>query len=196
MIRVAGDVICQVLEDGRWLVYNVFTRSGLGTEFETMDFLSALHGETESELLARFASSRFKLYDVTMFSHGDGLLADPSQPADITVLLSLIRRLLKPDGRFISVESSYSFWLAPWLGDADHPFTVMSEYQDRSFSVTPILADFLGAFCGAGICLTDMREAAPDTDYSADPRAAAFACEFPLWQLFEFAVYPSLVENG
>jgi SAM-dependent methyltransferase len=113
----------------------------------------------------------------------------PRQVADIDALLADIKRLLKPGGRFISVEPHYLFWLTPWLGAVDNPYTVLTGYLDaHHYRVTPPLSRFLQAFCRNGFAVTWMDEMTPDPAFAAtDPRATAFASRFPLWQLYEFS---------
>jgi len=116
--------------------------------------------------------------------------ADPTKKGDLDVLLKDIGRVLKPGGRFISVEPHYMFWLAPWMGGEDRPYTIFSEYRNRKFAVMPTWADFLSTFARRGWTAVAIEEAKPDPAYKdVDPRAYAFAAEFPLWQLFEFAPF-------
>jgi SAM-dependent methyltransferase len=111
----------------------------------------------------------------------------PTQAANLDILLSDIRRILAPAGRFISVEPHYLFWLAPWLGGEKQPFTVFAEYDDPpGMRVTPTLSRLIRAFCKGGFGITDMAEMPPAPEYEkVDPRAYAFAKRFPLWQLYE-----------
>jgi SAM-dependent methyltransferase len=114
--------------------------------------------------------------------------ATPTQVANIDVLFADIRRILKPNGRFISVEPHPVFWLSPWLGDPDRPFTVLTEYCERKFSVTGNTTQFVQACARNGFAVTWMDELRADPGYAAtDARATHFAREFPLWQLFELA---------
>lgn len=116
--------------------------------------------------------------------------ADPTKVGNLDVLLTDIRRILRPNGRFISVEPHYMFWLAPWMGSNERPYTIFSEYRNRTFSVTPTWADFLSSFAERGWSAVAIEEAKPNPAYKdVDPRAYAFAEEFPLWQLFEFAPF-------
>lgn len=110
----------------------------------------------------------------------------PTQKADPSALLSEIRRILKPGGVFISVEPHYLLWLAPWLGDAGHPFTVLTEYAHKTFGVTPNTSTLIQTFARSGFAVSWMDEMPPDPAFEAvDPRAYHFAQEFPLWQLYE-----------
>ena len=111
---------------------------------------------------------------------------DPNQAADIDTLFADIRRILKPDGLLLSVEPHYIFWLLPWLGEDDRPFTVLTEYRQKFFGVTPTISTLIQAFAKGGFAVTWMEEMYPDSAFEAvDPRAYHFACQFPLWQMFE-----------
>ncbi len=108
-----------------------------------------------------------------------------TQQADIAVLLADIRRILKPGGVFISLEPSF-FWLSPWLGDPDRPFTVLTEYREKRFGVTPSLGQMAAAFCDHGFAVSALKELRPDPAFmKTDPRGWHFAEQFPLWHLFE-----------
>jgi SAM-dependent methyltransferase len=113
----------------------------------------------------------------------------PGQNADIRVLLTDIRRILKPGGIFVSVEPQGTFFLAPWLGSPDRPFTIVSEYLRRSYGIVPSLPQMFEAVADAGFALTALLEIGPD-DYfvEVDRRGYHFAREFPLWQLLEFSL--------
>ncbi len=94
--------------------------------------------------------------------------------------------MLKSGGTFISVEPHYLFWLAPWLGDIDRPYTVLTEYTNKNFYVTATFSRLIQAFVEGGFSVTWMEEMRPDESFKAkDPRAYHFGCQFPLWQLFE-----------
>ena len=110
----------------------------------------------------------------------------PQQKADIQVLLADIRRILKPNGIFISMEPHNIFWLLPWFGDPHHPFTVLTEYHQKSFGVTPTMAQLIQTYAQGGFSLVWMDEVRPDpSQKKVDLRSYYFAKEFPLWQLFE-----------
>jgi SAM-dependent methyltransferase len=112
--------------------------------------------------------------------------ATPTQVADLDVLLRDIRRILRPQGSFISVEPHPTYWLAPWLGDVRRPFTVLTEHLTRAFSVTPTIAQFIQSVTQRGFAVTWMDELRPDPAFAEiDERAFHFARQFPLWQLFE-----------
>ena len=110
----------------------------------------------------------------------------PTQVADVQVLLSDIHRILKPEGVFISMEPDYVFWLLPWLGEAEHPFTILTEYRNKTFGVTPTISELIQTFAKGGFGVIWMDEIPPKDDFKAtDPRAYHFAKEFPIWQIFE-----------
>jgi len=112
----------------------------------------------------------------------------PGPKPDLGVLLADVKRVLEPNGRFISIEPHSTFWLAPWLGDADHPFTVLTEHLDRTFGVTAPLGRFLESILEHGFSLTRIEELGVDPGFATvDPRAYHFARQFPLWQFCEFA---------
>lgn len=110
----------------------------------------------------------------------------PQQVAELSALFEGIRRILKPNGLFISLEPHSIFFLLPWLGAADHPFTVLTEYLNRTFAITPNFSDLIQAYASGGFVVTWMDELRPDPSFEAiDPRAFHFARQFPLWHLFE-----------
>jgi SAM-dependent methyltransferase len=114
---------------------------------------------------------------------------DPNQKQDIRVLLSDIRRILKPGGRFFSMEPSGLFWLRPWLGEEERPWTVLTEYNNKRFGVTPNYNEIIRAFIDGGFIIRDMKEIGVDDDFAkTDKRAALFADEYPLWWFFELEV--------
>jgi SAM-dependent methyltransferase len=117
--------------------------------------------------------------------------ATSEQATNLDVLFADIHRILKPEGRFISMEPHYIFWLRPWLGDADRPFTVLTEYRHKTFGVTPSISELIQAYAAGGFAVLDMRELTPDPAFeSVDARAYCFASQFPLWQLFELVRLP------
>lgn len=110
----------------------------------------------------------------------------PQQKADVQVLLADIRRILKPNGTFISMEPHHIFWLLPWFGEQKHPFTILTEYHQKQFGVTPTMAQLVQTYAQGGFSLVWMDEVRPEpSKKSVDLRAYHFAKEFPLWQLFE-----------
>lgn len=110
----------------------------------------------------------------------------PEPKADIQKLFADIRRILKPTGTFICLEPHPVFWLMPWLGSIDRPFTVVTEYMNKHFGVTPAISKLIKAFARGGFAVTYMDELLPDPNFkTSDPRAYHFAMEFPVWYLFE-----------
>jgi SAM-dependent methyltransferase len=114
---------------------------------------------------------------------------DPRDTSDVRVLLSDVRRILKPGGKFVSLEPNHAFWLKPWLGEVDHPYTVVTEHNDRWFGVGPTYRELFNTLEESEFALSHIEELTPDIAFeSVDPRAFHFATEFPLWQLSEFTV--------
>jgi SAM-dependent methyltransferase len=113
----------------------------------------------------------------------------PGQKADMKALLDEVRRILKPGGTFVSLEPHAVFYHAPWLGEAQHPFTVVSEYTDKRFGIVPTFSWLVHALAGHGFAVTDAIEPGPAEAFAGkDPRAYHFAREFPVWQLLELQV--------
>lgn len=155
------------------------SRAAHGAQFEQMA-VGTPHGcdaiATDSADIV-FMSDALLFYFVT---------AEAEQTAEIEILFSDIRRVLRPDGLFINVEPHYLFWLAPWLGRTEAPFTVLTEYRKKSFSVTPTISELIQAYASGGFQVAWMDELYPDPSFTGDdPRAYHFATQFPQWQLFE-----------
>ena len=109
-----------------------------------------------------------------------------NQKADLQILFDDIRRILKPNGKFISMEPHYLFWLLPWLGEKQRPFTILTEYSKKVFGVIPTMSQLIQAFAKGGFVVTWMEEILPDPSFElVDSRAYNFANQFPLWQIFE-----------
>lgn len=110
----------------------------------------------------------------------------PGQAADLGILMRDIHRILKPGGAFISLEPHPSFFLTPWLGDAERPYTVLTEYRNRRFSIVPSLAELAKGVMAHGFSLSFVDELYSGGCAGLDSRAHGFASEFPIWQLLEF----------
>ena len=110
---------------------------------------------------------------------------NPAHQQDIAALLSDIGRILKPGGRFFSIEPHGVFWLAPWLGEEGRPFTVMTEYRKKKFGVTPNYAEMFKALLNAGFVIRNMEELYRVRELAQDRRASSFSEEYPLWWFFE-----------
>ena len=150
-----------------------------GTQFEVLDVGRAGALDTIPSAGADFVF----MSDALLFYF---VPEKPTQVADVQVLLSDIRRILRPEGVFISMEPHYIFWLLPWLGEVKHPFTILTEYSSRSFGVTPTMGELIRAYVNSGFVVIGMEELGPDSTFEAvGPRAYHFAQQFPLWQLFE-----------
>lgn len=106
--------------------------------------------------------------------------------ADVQILLSDIRRILKPNGTFISLEPHCVFWLNPWLGTIERPFTLMTEYMNKKYNVTSSISKLIQTFAKGGFSIVWMDELTPDLVFkSINQRAYYFSSEFPVWHLFE-----------
>ncbi|MBG04579.1 MAG: hypothetical protein CMM59_10960 [Rhodospirillaceae bacterium] len=141
----------------------------------------------ESEcLLSGIPDKEFDLIwlgDVLLFyfypmDGGDPLLA----PAD---LLSKLRERLTQDGRLVIMHPHGYFWLTPWLGHDDMPFTILTEYSNRIYSVSPSLEEMSSAIYSAGLTIDRIYEPLSERDPKNDRRAENFAQNFPLWWAFE-----------
>ena len=107
-------------------------------------------------------------------------------PLPLEPLLKEIKRVLKPGGRFVSVEPHYTFWLTPWFGDEERPFTVLSEYHQKYYQVTASTAQLIQQFAKGGFVVKWMEELTPEPEFEkVDKRAFHFASQFPMWQLYE-----------
>lgn len=112
-------------------------------------------------------------------------------PATPVELLKRLTRTLKPGGRCTFMEPHGVFWLAPWLGRDDMPYTVLTEYSSKRYSVAPNLEELAAAVAGAGLAISRIFEPKPvEGCRQADPKAYHFADNFPQWWVFEL-VKPS-----
>lgn len=111
------------------------------------------------------------------------------KPPSLDLLLSEIARVLKPGGRFASLEPHGVFYLSPWLGAPERPFTVVSEYREKTFGTAPSPGRLLQAVLSGGFRLSRTEELYLSVaDRAAcDARSAGFAAQFPIWHLFEFS---------
>lgn len=100
------------------------------------------------------------------------------------ILIKSINNILKPNGMFISMEPHSAFYLAPWLGDENHPWTIISEYRHRRYSTVPQPSSTMKKILNNGFVLTGFEDIYRDRAHeSGDIRADIFADEFPLWTL-------------
>ncbi len=124
------------------------------------------------------------LADVFMF-----YFYDPEGRAPRMAPATLLQRLaarVRPGGRCIIMQPHGVFWLAPWLGDAARPYTVLTEYAARLYSVSPSLEELSAAIAEAGLAITRVYEPRPNPEgRNVDQRAYHFADNFPQWWVFE-----------
>jgi len=149
------------------------------TRFEIMNIGTngALGGIPDNSADFIFMSDTLLFYFVSVF---------PERKDDIQILFADLRRILKSNGIFVSLEPHPVFWLTPWLGNIDRPFTIITEYMKKNFGVTPTTQKLIQAFAQGGFAVTYMDELLPDPEFKfVDPRAYYFANEFPVWHLFE-----------
>jgi len=141
---------------------------------------------------AGFADLPDAAFDVAFMS--DALLfafvpIAPRGVRDPDAVFAQLARVLRPGGRFVSVEPHGDFYLAPWLGEPERPFTVLTEHRHRRFSSAPTL----GEAAPVAFALVSLEELYRDPSRSTgDPRADAFADEFPLWVV---SVYENRIPN-
>lgn len=118
---------------------------------------------------------------------------EPCKPLDLDSFIVNVKRLLKPGGRFISLEPHPVFYVQPWLGDPTRPFTLMTEYLHTKWRINPSLGTLTRPFLNAGFTISAVEELASDpSNTNVEKRAAYFAAEFPVWLLLEFTITPKL----
>lgn len=112
---------------------------------------------------------------------------NPKETASLDVLLSDIHRILKPSGVFASMEPHSVFWLAPWFGSPRRPFTLLTEYAQKFFGVTPTLERIVNDLGKNGLAVSHMEEVKPPPDLQGPigERDLHFARNFPVWHIFE-----------
>jgi SAM-dependent methyltransferase len=122
------------------------------------------------------------LSDVLMFY----FVSYTGEALDAAALLRALAELLTPDGVIAVLEPQGTFWQQPWLGDEGRPFTILTEYRDRRYGVTPTLEQLGRTAEAAGLVISRIREPVATGGAPAGfERAYAFAAEFPLWWYFE-----------
>lgn len=112
---------------------------------------------------------------------------EPGRPLDLQRFITDVKRLLKPGGKFLSLEPHPVFYIQPWLGDPHRPFTLVTEYLNTHWRINPPLATMAHPFLDAGFSITGIEELASDPgNRNVESRASHFAAEFPVWLLVEF----------
>ncbi len=111
---------------------------------------------------------------------------NPKQKYEIQNLLSSIKRILKKNGRLFSLEPHGLFFLRPWLGEVENPFTIITEYNTKRFNITPNLSQMIKSFLDGGFIIRDFKELYGNKEINiGDKRAELFTNEFPLWWFYE-----------
>ncbi|MDQ7822761.1 MAG: methyltransferase domain-containing protein [Candidatus Eremiobacteraeota bacterium] len=100
-------------------------------------------------------------------------------------LLGELTRSLKDEGICVIMQPHGVFWLSPWLGHASMPYTIITEYLCKKFSVVPGLQELSNAIFKSGLLIRRIFEPSPLKNAALDAMANAFASNFPLWWVFE-----------
>jgi SAM-dependent methyltransferase len=112
---------------------------------------------------------------------------EPNPDYTLKLLMTEIRRILKKNGRFVSMEPHCIFFQNAWLGTPQLPFTIITEYNNRTLSIVPRLSRMINSITEHGFLLSAMHEPGPSENLKDhNPRAYYFAKEFPVWQIFDF----------
>lgn len=107
-------------------------------------------------------------------------------PADVEILFNDIHRILKKDGEFICCEPHHVFLYMPWLGSKERPFTIVTEYMEKTAGISPTMSWHVQACAKGKFAVTWLEELRPSADYKEkDARAYYFTSQFPLWMLYE-----------
>jgi SAM-dependent methyltransferase len=152
-----------------------------GAKFTPLHF--DLKADDPLALLPESGIDMLWMADVFLFYFHPMAGGAPAIPAE--KLLSRLSRALKPRGRAVIMQPHGVFWLAPWLGTAERPYTLLTEYAHRLYSVTPSLERVSAAIAEAGLAITRIHEPTARGGEAVDGKATGFAREFPLWWVFE-----------
>jgi len=99
-------------------------------------------------------------------------------------LLEVISPKLRSGGKCVIMLPHGVFWLSPWLGSSHQPFTVITEYSRKLYSVVPTLSEITQSIAKAGLVMTNIFELYPE-GHEKESTPTSFASEFPLWWVFE-----------
>ncbi len=152
---------------------------GLRVEYRVVDIASG-------SALENLASDSFDLIffqDALMFY----FVPYGNQPlTTCQKVLSELKRCLKKNGSFWVIEPHGMFWLSPWFGSDEYPFSVITEYAHKTYGVTPTLEQLSAAFEDAGLLIKRIHELeVSEKAQKDDVRAFSFSREFPQWWAFE-----------
>ena len=77
---VPHDIILQNWKNGKWVIYNVFSKNSIGVKTDSLEIISAINNGTKiSKILKYYKSKKFEVWNTERFSNFDGLLADPTR---------------------------------------------------------------------------------------------------------------------
>ena len=130
-MQIPSDIIIQLTNSGNWVVYNVFTRDGLGVTGKTLELLKNINqGKSKDEIISNFSDTNFTIWNIGVFSNSDGLFADPSQiirekenwPDSLSLNINDVLEILEKNHIVITDEKKYneSFQSKTSLLDNEH----------------------------------------------------------------------------
>ena len=77
---IPNDIIIQPSKNGKWILYNVFTKNCLATTTDVLEIISEIDSGVEIKKIIKINKERkFKVWNIERFSNFDGLLADPTR---------------------------------------------------------------------------------------------------------------------
>ena len=118
----------------------------------------------------------FFSFNIDSKIHPDPTPMSPTEPS---------RELGRHNGQLVVLQLLGVFWLASWLGRDGMPYTTLTEYRNRIYSVRPLLADMSTAISDPGLHIDRIHKLTPEEPLETEPLGYYFAREFPLWWAFE-----------
>jgi len=102
-----------------------------------------------------------------------------------SVVMRNISSLLKTDG-VMAILDPHPLWLTPWLGSADMPFGILTEYRDRKFKVTPTLEELTSFLYECNMRIRRILEPPiQEQAKTVDSLGHAFMSQIPQWWFVE-----------